>query len=87
MNDSTTKDQPQLVNIKRIHSIKKQTSTMSLQDEHISSSPPANPLTMGDQSASQINLQTDSLSHSSLSNIFKVRFRVLRFFEKHSSVK
>lgn len=71
MNDSTTKDQPQLVNIKRIHSIKKQASTMSLHDEHISTSPPTNPLPTRNQSGSQTSLQTNSLTRSSLSNIFK----------------
>ncbi len=76
MNDHTVKDHPQLVNIKRIHSIHKQnsstSSTTSLQDEQISTSPPTNPMATMNKSGSQTSLQTTSSARSSLSNIFKV---------------
>jgi hypothetical protein len=71
MNNHTNKDYPQLVNIKRIHSIYKQNSSTSLHDEQISSSPPALPI---NKSGSQTSLQTTSSTRSSFSSIFKVNF-------------
>ncbi len=77
MDDHTNKDHPQLVNIKRINSIRKKhssnNSTTSLQDDQISSSSPS---TISGSSmnkmGSQISLQTISSTRSSFSNIFKV---------------
>jgi hypothetical protein len=74
MNEYTTKDHPQLVNIKRIHSIRKQNSSSSLHDEHISSSPPVTSASTLNKSDSQTSLQTTSSTRSSLSNIFKVKY-------------
>lgn len=72
LDDHTTKDQPQLVTVKRINSIYKQNpsnnSTTSLHDDQIIASSP--PTTM-DKHDSQNSLHTPStLSH--ISNIFKV---------------
>ncbi|CAF0764190.1 unnamed protein product [Adineta ricciae] len=65
MNDHTNKDHPQLVNVRRIHSIHKQSSSTSLHDDQISSSPTP------DKSGSQSSLQTSSSTRSSLSSIFR----------------
>ena len=76
MNDHTNKDHPQLVHIKRIDSIRRQnssnTSSISLHDEQMSSSPPMNPFSSMDKSDSQMSLHNISSPRSSLSNIFKV---------------
>jgi hypothetical protein len=78
MNDHTNKDHPQLVNIKRIHSIHKQNSsnnsTTSLHDDQISTSPPTISTSPMSKSGSQTSLQTISSTRSSFSNIFKVNF-------------
>jgi hypothetical protein len=78
MNDHTNKDHPQLVHIKRIHSIRRQKSstesTISLQDDQISSSPPIISTSSMNKSGSQTSLQTMSSTRSSFSNIFKVYF-------------
>ncbi len=66
MDDHNTKDQPQLVTVKRINSMYKQNpsnnSTTSLQDDQLISSSPSHM----DKHGSQSSLQT------SISNIFKV---------------
>jgi hypothetical protein len=76
MDDHTNKDHPQLVNVKRIHSIHKHNSsnnsTISLQDDQIASSPP--PSRPMNKSDSQTSLQTISSTRSSISNLFKVKF-------------
>lgn len=76
MDDHTNKDHPQLVNIKRIHSIHKHSSSnnsiASLHDDQISSSPPIIPSSKMNKSESQTSLQTISSTRSSFSNIFKV---------------
>ncbi|UJR26562.1 hypothetical protein I4U23_007883 [Adineta vaga] len=71
MNDHTNKDHPQLVNIKRLHSIHKQNSSISLNNDSISSSPPILPSSSIDKNGSQTSLQTASSTRSSLSSIFK----------------
>ncbi len=80
MNEHTNKDHPQLVTIKRIHSIHKQNSsnnsTTSLHDDQISSSPPTIPISPMHKSGSQSSLQTTSSTRSSFSNIFKVNFHI-----------
>lgn len=69
MPDPPTKDQPQLVNVKRIDSLYNQNSSNNippLQDDHmITSSPPPPPRTI-EKHGSQSSL------HTSISNIFKV---------------
>ena len=76
MNDHTNKDHPQLVNIKRIHSIHRQKSStessMSLQDDQTSASSPIISASSMNKSGSQTNLQTMSSARSSFSNMFKV---------------
>ncbi len=76
MDDHTNKDHPQLVNIKRIHSIHKKNSsnnsTTSLHDDQISSSPSTISGSSMNKCGSQISLQTISSTRSSFSNIFKV---------------
>ncbi len=78
MNDHTNKDHPQLVNIKRIHSIHRQKSStessMSLQDDRTSSYSPVMSVSSMNKSGSQTNLQAMSSARSSFSNMFKVYF-------------
>ncbi|UJR22517.1 hypothetical protein I4U23_025567 [Adineta vaga] len=75
LDETTTKDHPQLVTVKRINSIYKQSSSnnsnSSLQDDQIiASSPPLSLSTNIDKRGSQSSLQTPStLSH--FSNMFK----------------
>ncbi len=84
MNDHTNKDHPQLVNIKRIHSILRQKSStessISLQDDQSSSSAPVMPVTSMNKSGSQTSLQTMSSTRSSFSNIFKVYIFLPSYF-------
>jgi hypothetical protein len=74
MDDQTAKDHPQLVTVKRINSIYKRnpsnTSTTSLQDDQMVSTPSPLPTNM-EKHGSQSSLQTSS-ARSSISNIFKV---------------
>ena len=70
MDNYTTKDHPQLLNIKRLSSIANENSPISSsQDDQISSSPP---VTSMNKCGSQTSLQTISSTRSSISNIFKV---------------
>ncbi len=73
MNDHTNKDHPQLVNIKRIHSILRQ-------NDQSSSSAPVMPVTSMNKSGSQTSLQTMSSTRSSFSNIFKVYIFLPSYF-------
>ncbi|CAF0821417.1 unnamed protein product [Rotaria sordida] len=73
LNDHTTKDQPQLVTVKRIDSLYKQNSpnnsiTSLHDDQIIAPIPPALPPTI-DKNDSQTNLYTST--RSSISNLFK----------------
>ncbi|CAF4314558.1 unnamed protein product, partial [Adineta steineri] len=73
LDDHNTKDQPQLVTVKRINSTYKQNpsnnSLSSIQDEHIASSPPPLPSPI-DKRGSQSSLQMPS-TLAQISNIFK----------------
>ncbi len=84
MDDHTNKDHPQLVNIKRIDSIRKKNSsnnsTISLQDDQISSSPPTIRVSSMNKSGSQTSLQTISSTRSSISNLFKVNYNIFILF-------
>ncbi|CAF1233926.1 unnamed protein product [Adineta steineri] len=70
-NNHSNKDHPQLVNIKRIHSIKKQSSTISLNDDQIPISPSPLPSSSVTKSSSQTSLQTSS-ARSSFSSLFRL---------------